>query len=68
LPELVANSLDEYRARLLALAADRPALRRHRAYLEASRDTSPLFDTAGFTRDWETLLLAIYDDAARIAS
>ena len=66
LPELVANSLDEYRARLLALSADRAALRRHRAYLEGSRDTNPLFDTTAFARDWETLLLAIYDDAARI--
>ncbi len=41
LPELVANSLDEYRARLLALAADRPALRRHRAYLETQPRHQP---------------------------
>jgi predicted O-linked N-acetylglucosamine transferase (SPINDLY family) len=67
LPELVANSLDEYRAQLSALTADRTALRRHRAYLEASRGSSPLFDTASFARDWETLLLTIYDDAARTA-
>jgi protein O-GlcNAc transferase len=66
LPELVANSLDDYRARLLALAADRATLRGHRAYLEASRDTNPLFDTTAFARDWETLLLAICDDAARV--
>lgn len=65
LPELITNSLDEYRARLLALVADRTELRKHRAYLEASRDTNPLFDTAAFARDWEALLLAIYDDAAR---
>jgi predicted O-linked N-acetylglucosamine transferase (SPINDLY family) len=65
LPELVANTLDDYRARLLALSADRTALRAHRAYLEASRDTNPLFDTAGFARDWEALLLTICDDAAR---
>jgi predicted O-linked N-acetylglucosamine transferase (SPINDLY family) len=65
LPELVANTLDDYRARLLALSADRAALRAHRAYLEASRDTNPLFDTAGFARDWEALLLTICDDAAR---
>ena len=64
LPELVANTLDDYRARLLALCADRAALRGHRAYLEASRDTNPLFDTAGFARDWEALLLTICDDAA----
>jgi predicted O-linked N-acetylglucosamine transferase (SPINDLY family) len=68
LPELVADSLAEYRARLLALIADRATLRRHRAYLESSRDTNPLFDTAGFARDWEALLLAIYDDAVRVAA
>ncbi|HEV7412044.1 MAG TPA: hypothetical protein VGP14_00155, partial [Casimicrobiaceae bacterium] len=66
LPALVASSLDDYRARLLSLIADRAALRRHRAYLESSRDTNPLFDTKAFARDWETLLLTIYDDAARI--
>jgi predicted O-linked N-acetylglucosamine transferase (SPINDLY family) len=66
LPELVTDSLEQYRARLLALVSDRAALRSHRAYLEASRDTNPLFDTTAFARDWETLLLAIYDDAAGI--
>ena len=66
LPELIANSLDEYRARLLALVADRGALRRHRAYLEGSRDTNPLFDTTAFARDWEALLLTIYNDAAGV--
>jgi predicted O-linked N-acetylglucosamine transferase (SPINDLY family) len=68
LPGLVTNSLDEYRARLLALSADRATLRDHRAYLERSRDTNPLFDTAAFARDWEALLLTIYDDAARIGA
>ena len=42
------------------------ALRRHRAYLEGSRDTNPLFDTTAFARDWEALLLTIYDDAAGV--
>ena len=65
LSELVANSLDEYRERLLALVADRRRLRRHRAYLEESRGSNPLFDTRAFTRDWEALLVAIYDDAVR---
>ena len=66
LPELVANTLDDYRARLLSLAADRAALHGYRAYLEGSRDSNPLFDTRAFARDWETLLLTIYSDAARI--
>lgn len=65
LSELIANSLDDYRARLLALVDDRAALQGYRTRLETSRDTNPLFDTAAFARDWEALLLAIYDDAAR---
>jgi predicted O-linked N-acetylglucosamine transferase (SPINDLY family) len=64
LPALVADSPDDYRGRLLALVADRAALQGHRAHLERSRDTNPLFDTAAFARDWEALLLAIYDDAS----
>jgi predicted O-linked N-acetylglucosamine transferase (SPINDLY family) len=65
LPELVTNTLDDYRAYLLSLAADRAALHGYRAYLEGSRDSNPLFDTKAFARDWETLLLTIYDDAVR---
>jgi predicted O-linked N-acetylglucosamine transferase (SPINDLY family) len=49
----------------LSLAADRAALHGYRAYLEGSRDSNPLFDTKAFARDWETLLLTIYDDAVR---
>lgn len=63
LPDLVTDSPDDYRARLLALVADRAALQAYRAHLEAPRATNPLFDTAAFARDWEALLLAIYDDA-----
>jgi hypothetical protein len=40
-------------------------LREYGDYLNRTRGTNPLFDTAGFTRDWEALLLAIYDAAAR---
>lgn len=68
MPELIADSLDQYRARLLALVADRDALRGYRAYLEGSRGSNPLFDTTGFARDWESLLLTIYDDAAGLAA
>jgi predicted O-linked N-acetylglucosamine transferase (SPINDLY family) len=39
-------------------------LRDYRAFLERTRETNPLFDTAGFARDWETLLLGIYDEAS----
>jgi predicted O-linked N-acetylglucosamine transferase (SPINDLY family) len=68
MPELVADSLDQYRARLLGLVADRNALRSYRAYLDDSRGSNPLFDTTAFARDWEGLLLTIYDDAAGFAA
>ena len=64
LPELVADSPDEYAVRLLELVAAPQKLREYRAYLERTRARSPLFDTAGFTRDWEALLVRIYDAAA----
>ena len=53
LPELVTDSLDAYEALALKLARDRPKLAAIRATLAKNRDTSPLFDTARFTRHLE---------------
>jgi predicted O-linked N-acetylglucosamine transferase (SPINDLY family) len=64
LPELVTASLEEYGRRLLELVSDPARLRDYRAQLERTRESNPLFDTAGFTRDWESLLLRIYEQAA----
>jgi len=64
LPELITNSVDEYRARLLELLAQPALLGDYRAYLERTREHNSLFDTVGFTRDWEALLRRIYDEAA----
>jgi len=60
LPELIASSLDDYRARLHALATNPGALRAHRDHLERTRSGNPLFDTRGFARDWESLLERAY--------
>ena len=64
LPELVTSSPEEYGQRLLELVSSPARLRNYRAQLERTRETNPLFDTAGFTRDWEALLLQIYEQAA----
>lgn len=64
LAELTAGSLDAYRALLRELASDRERLRGYRAYLERERRRLPLFDTEGFTRDFEALLCAAFDEAA----
>jgi protein O-GlcNAc transferase len=65
LPDLIADSPEEYAVRLLELVSAPQRLREYRDYLNRTRETNPLFDTAGFTRDWETLLLEIYDSAVR---
>jgi predicted O-linked N-acetylglucosamine transferase (SPINDLY family) len=60
LPQLVATSLDDYRARLHDLAVNPEALREHHEFLERTRRDNPLFDTRGFARDWEALLEHAY--------
>jgi predicted O-linked N-acetylglucosamine transferase (SPINDLY family) len=56
MPELVTESPDAYTAALRSLAADRDRLRHYKAHLDERRHELPLFDTAGFARDWEALL------------
>jgi predicted O-linked N-acetylglucosamine transferase (SPINDLY family) len=57
LPELVTNSLADYEALALALARDPTRLARCRSRLRAGRDAAPLFDSAGYARALEALLL-----------
>jgi predicted O-linked N-acetylglucosamine transferase (SPINDLY family) len=59
LPELVTHSLDDYEALATALGNDRPRMAALRARLAANRDTSPLFDTPRFVRDYEDLLASV---------
>ena len=61
LPGLVAASLDHYQARLVELAGSTDSLLGYRDFLERTRDSNPLFDTAGFARDWESLLERAYE-------
>ena len=64
LPELIADSLEEYGERLHEVVAKPARLVEYREYLERTRGTNPLFDTEGFTRDWEELLMRIYDEGS----
>jgi predicted O-linked N-acetylglucosamine transferase (SPINDLY family) len=59
LPELVTHALADYEALAVALGNDRPRMDALRARLAASRDTSPLFDTPRFVRDYEDLLASV---------
>ena len=61
LEQLVVASPAAYGAELVRLAANRDELHALRSHLETCRMELPLFDTAGFTRDWERLLERVYD-------
>jgi protein O-GlcNAc transferase len=55
LPELVTDDLAAYEALALELASDPAALRAIRDKLKANRASAPLFDTARFTSNLESL-------------
>jgi protein O-GlcNAc transferase len=59
LPELITESLDAYRAAAIRLGCDTAALGQLRSRLEGNRRSTPLFATAGYTRDLEGAYLAI---------
>lgn len=61
LPQLVTDDLAGYRRKLLELAHDPSPLAGYRQHLVTRRDDLPLFDTAGFARDWEALLVRAYE-------
>ena len=63
--ELVTESADQYRELAIALARDRIRLQSIRERLDAARDSSPVFDTARFTRSLERAYLAMHERAAQ---
>lgn len=61
LPDLITTSSQDYETLALKLARDPQMLKELRTRLAGNRMSSPLFDTAGFTRDLETGYDVIYD-------
>lgn len=61
LPELIANSEEEYEAKILELARDHQKLAGIRTRLSANRTTMPLFDTVRYTRNFEAGMRAAFD-------
>ena len=57
LPALIAQSLTDYEAKVLKLAANRELLQDIARRVRAVRETAPLFDIPAFTRDLEALYL-----------
>jgi predicted O-linked N-acetylglucosamine transferase (SPINDLY family) len=60
MPELIANSLEDYAGMAVRLARDPTELAGVRAKLARHRDTYPLFDTALFTRNFEAALATMH--------
>ena len=61
IPELIANSLKDYRECALRLARDPPLLASLKAKLAIHRKTCPLFDTQRFTRHIEAGFTTIWE-------
>jgi protein O-GlcNAc transferase len=61
LPELVAQSLDDYETRALELARDPARLAGLRERLSTNRGTSGLFDTERATRNLESAFVAMWE-------
>src|SRR5262249_14703058 len=62
IPEMICATSDEYVARAVALAQDRPALAAIRQRLIADRDSCRLFDTPALVHDLEKLYRRMWDD------
>lgn len=63
LPELIVNSLEDYEALAMRLATDSPLLASIKTKLVAQRLTTPLFDTARFTRNLEAIYQKMWQRA-----
>ncbi len=61
LPDLITHSDADYEALIFDLATDPAKLAAIRARLATNRRTHPLFDTQGYTRDFETGLQRAFD-------
>jgi predicted O-linked N-acetylglucosamine transferase (SPINDLY family) len=65
LPELIAPSLEAYQAIALDLARSAETLQNLKQKLRAQRESCPLFDTARYTRNFETALSEIWERHCR---
>jgi protein O-GlcNAc transferase len=62
LPELVTEGFADYEALALKLATEPGLLQGYRDRLAANRHTHPLFDMAGYARDFEQAMQRVWDD------
>jgi len=60
MPELVAQTDEEYEALIMKFASDKQQLNQLKEKLQANRLTTALFDTEGYTRNFEKALLEVH--------
>jgi predicted O-linked N-acetylglucosamine transferase (SPINDLY family) len=60
LESLITQSIEEYESKILELLNNPEQLTNIRKTLETTKLVTPLFDTAGYTRDFEDLMLSIH--------
>ncbi|MDP9044622.1 MAG: tetratricopeptide repeat protein [Pseudomonadota bacterium] len=65
LPQLACETLAAYERLVLDLASDIPRRTALRAHLVQARDTAPLFDSTGYTRDFEALMWTLAERRSR---
>jgi predicted O-linked N-acetylglucosamine transferase (SPINDLY family) len=65
LPQLACETLAAYERLVLDLANAAPRRAALREHLVQARDTAPLFDSTGFTRDFEALLWTLAERRSR---
>lgn len=59
LPELITNNLNDYEQKIAGLISDPSLLADVKTRLQKNKNTSPLFDTHRYTKDWERLLMDV---------
>jgi hypothetical protein len=60
LESLITQSVAEYESKIMELLNNPEQLTNIRKMLQANKLVTPLFDTAGYTRDFENLILSIH--------
>lgn len=60
MPELITDNLADYEKKISDLISNPDLLVNVKRQLETNKSSSPLFDTQGYTKDWENLLLEVH--------
>lgn len=63
LPELITNNLIDYEHKTVELISNPTLLAEIKKRLQKNKNTTPLFDTQRYAKDWEQLLLQVHQRA-----